>query len=122
MTADFASDVASNAVNRVILSRWDRLDLPGSWLVAGCLFQTVWNLKTGLTPEYDIKDYDIFYFDPAEDRRGLGTYGVLREIAHARDAGIPYYYLGFWIDGCRTMLYKRDLRPNELLHPDGVWR
>jgi hypothetical protein len=66
MTTDFVTHVASNSVNRAILSRWNRLDLPGSWLVAGCLFQTVWNLQAGLRPESGIKDYDIFYFDPAD--------------------------------------------------------
>jgi hypothetical protein len=51
MSTDFATHVASNPVSRAILSRWDRLDLPGSWLVAGCLFQTVWNVQAGLKPE-----------------------------------------------------------------------
>jgi leucyl-tRNA---protein transferase len=63
-----------------------------------------------------------FYFDPAGSRRGLGTYGVLREIAFAREATIPYYYLGYWIEPCRSMRYKADFRPHELLHPDGQWR
>jgi hypothetical protein len=36
------------------------------WLVAGCLFQTVWNLQAGRAPEAGIKDYDIFYFDAGD--------------------------------------------------------
>jgi arginyl-tRNA--protein-N-Asp/Glu arginylyltransferase len=63
-----------------------------------------------------------FYFEPAESRRGLGTYGALREIAFAQEAGIPYYYLGYWIEPCRSMRYKTEFRPFELLHPDGRWR
>ncbi len=63
-----------------------------------------------------------FYFDPAESKRGLGTYGALREIAFAREATIPYYYLGYWIEPCRSMRYKAKFRPYELLHPDGRWR
>ena len=63
-----------------------------------------------------------FYFDPAESKRGLGTYGALREIAFAQEAGIPYYYLGYWIEPCRSMRYKADFRPFELLGPDGQWR
>ena len=35
-----------------------------------------------------------FYFDPAESRRGLGTFGVLCEIEAAARLGIPHYYLG----------------------------
>jgi arginine-tRNA-protein transferase len=63
-----------------------------------------------------------FYFEPTETRRGLGTFGAMREIAFAREAGIPYYYLGYWIEPCRAMRYKADFRPYELLHPDGQWR
>jgi len=63
-----------------------------------------------------------FYFDPAAAHRGLGTFGALREIEFARAAGISYYYLGYWIEGCATMKYKIDFCPNELLHPDAVWR
>lgn len=66
MVDDFRAHVAANPVNRAILSRWHLLDLPGSWLVAGCLFQTVWNMQAGRRPESGIKDYDIFYFDPSD--------------------------------------------------------
>jgi hypothetical protein len=59
----FLHDVLANRNNQAILERWDALDLPEGWLVAGCLFQTVWNLHSGLPPEAKIKDYDIFYFD-----------------------------------------------------------
>jgi arginine-tRNA-protein transferase len=63
-----------------------------------------------------------FYFDPAEYKRSLGTFGALREIAFAHDAGIPYYYLGYFIEPCRSMRYKAEFRPFELLHADGQWR
>ena len=63
-----------------------------------------------------------FYFDPAEARRGLGTFGALYEIGAAAAMGVPYYYLGYWVDGCAAMEYKADFRPSEVLHPDGVWR
>ena len=63
-----------------------------------------------------------FYFEPDESRRGLGTFGAIQEIAFAREGGIPYYYLGYWIEPCRSMRYKSEFRPFELLHPDGQWR
>jgi hypothetical protein len=66
MTTDFANHVALNPANRAILARWHLLDLPGAWLVAGCLFQTVWNLQAGREPGMGIKDYDIFYFDASD--------------------------------------------------------
>lgn len=63
-----------------------------------------------------------FYFEPSEARRGLGTYGALHEIETAARLGVPYYYLGYWVDGCGAMQYKADLGPAEVLGPDGVWR
>ena len=43
----------------LILDRWDALALPDGWLVAGCLFQTVWNLKTDRPPTADIQDCQL---------------------------------------------------------------
>jgi uncharacterized protein len=34
--------------------------------VAGCLFQTVWNIQTGRPAAENIADYDVFYFDPTD--------------------------------------------------------
>ncbi len=63
-----------------------------------------------------------FYFDPLESRRGLGTFGVLKEIEYAKRVAIAHYYLGYWVAEARTMAYKTNFEPCELLHPDGVWR
>jgi arginine-tRNA-protein transferase len=63
-----------------------------------------------------------FYFDPEAAHRSLGVFGALNEIALARHAGLPWYYLGYWVKGCISMQYKADYRPHEILHPDGLWR
>lgn len=63
-----------------------------------------------------------FFFDPGQARRGLGTFGALWELNFARRHNIAHYYLGFWIEGCRSMQYKADFRPYQVLHPDGQWR
>ena len=63
-----------------------------------------------------------FYFDPAESRRGLGTFGAMAEIKWADEHAVPFYYLGYWVKGCPTMDYKVSYRPAQLLYPDGVWR
>jgi hypothetical protein len=73
--ACFLHDVRTNRFNRAILERWDSLALPDGWLVAGCLFQTVWNLRSGAAPETGIKDYDLFYFD-GSDLSEAGEQGV----------------------------------------------
>lgn len=64
--ARFIEDIRSNRFNRAILERWNRLALKDGWLVAGCLFQTVWNRQAGAAAEAQIKDYDLFYFDDAD--------------------------------------------------------
>lgn len=61
------------------------------------------------------------FFDPDERRRSIGVYSVLVEIAEAARRGVPHYYLGYWVEGARTMHYKADYRPHEVLR-DGVWR
>lgn len=69
----FLSLIRRNPNNAAILERLPQLGLADCWLVSGALFQTVWNLRSGLPPAHGILDYDIFYFDPdtsweAEDR------------------------------------------------------
>lgn len=46
--------------------RFDEIDLPDGWLVAGAIAQTVWNLSGGYPAERGIKDVDIIYYDPAD--------------------------------------------------------
>ncbi len=52
-------------------------------------------------------------------REGLGTYIILDHILRAGAAGLPYVYLGYWIEGSRRMAYKARFRPLERLGPDG---
>lgn len=46
------------------------------------------------------------FFDPAESKRSLGTYMILDHIDIAREAGLPYVYLGYWVAGSQKMGYK----------------
>jgi arginine-tRNA-protein transferase len=63
-----------------------------------------------------------FYFDPAESRRSLGTFGALAEIEECRRRGLKYWYIGFYVRDCAKMNYKAEFRPHELLESDGKWR
>lgn len=60
------------------------------------------------------------FFDPEEDRRGLGTYIVLDLIDEARMLSLPHVYLGYWIGDCRKMSYKMRFQPLEGFR-DGQW-
>lgn len=69
---------------------------------------------TGLSAVYT-------FFDPGESTRGLGTCAILRQIELARERGLAYLYLGFWIARHPKMDYKARFTPLELLD-GGAWR
>lgn len=71
-------------------------------------------LEDGLSMVYS-------FFETAERDRGLGTYMVLDHIQWARELGLPFVYLGYWVEGSRKMDYKIRYRPLEALGPAG-WR
>lgn len=59
------------------------------------------------------------FYDPAADVRSLGSFMILEHIQHAERLGLPYLYLGYWIDGSRKMSYKTQFKPQQHLGPDG---
>ncbi|MBP1207239.1 hypothetical protein JOD97_005318 [Duganella sp. 1411] len=139
----FRADVLANTNNRIILDRWNALALPDGWLVAGCLFQTVWNLQAGRAPEGNIKDYDLFYFDKDD----LSEHGERQVQAHVdevlADLGIsidvsnqarvhlwyesyfghPYQALRSACDGIDRFLMPATcvgIRPDSVYAPNGL--
>ncbi|MHA1600118.1 MAG: arginyltransferase [Alphaproteobacteria bacterium] len=80
-------------------------------LVAACLAD--W-LPEGPSAVYS-------FFDPALAQRSLGNYMVIWLIQAAQEAGLPYVYLGYWIEQSPKMSYKIRFQPLEALGPDG-WR
>ncbi|TGD96958.1 nucleotidyltransferase family protein [Methylobacterium nonmethylotrophicum] len=62
------------------------LALPQWRLVAGCLYQTVWNALTGRPRRHGIRDYDLIYFD--SDTSWEAEDAVLRRAAPALAACI----------------------------------
>ncbi|MDF2996918.1 MAG: Arginyltransferase [Xanthobacteraceae bacterium] len=59
------------------------------------------------------------FYEPDEPQRSLGTYMILDHVAKARQMGLPYVYLGYWVDGSPKMDYKRRFLPQERLAPQG---
>src|ERR1019366_4005832 len=43
------------------------------------------------------------FFEPSEEGRSLGTFMILDHITRARRQGLPYVYLGYWIEGSKKM-------------------
>lgn len=140
---EFLTDILRNDHNRAILDRWQGLDLPEGWLVAGCLFQTVWNLQSGRAPEADIKDYDLFYFDAsdlstaseqqrqADVQAKLADLGIAVEVVnqarvhtwYEADFGHAYSPLGSACEGIERFLVPCTcvgVRPNAVYAPYGL--
>ncbi|MFM5923613.1 MAG: arginyltransferase [Novosphingobium sp.] len=60
-----------------------------------------------------------FYEPDHPGRSGLGNYIILDHIRRATDEGLPYVYLGYWVDGSARMQYKVRYRPLERLARQG---
>lgn len=59
------------------------------------------------------------FYDPDEAARSLGTFMILDHVTKARAMGLPYVYLGYWVEGSDKMDYKRRFLPQERLAPAG---
>ena len=62
-----------------------------------------------------------FYDAGPGARKSLGTFIILDHIIRAARAGLPYVYLGYWVEGSDRMNYKASFHPVERLGRDG-WR
>jgi arginine-tRNA-protein transferase len=61
------------------------------------------------------------FYDPGLTDFSLGTYIILDHVAIAREAGLPYVYLGYWVPGSRKMGYKAGFSALEI-YKGGAWR
>lgn len=62
------------------------------------------------------------FYDPDERGRSLGTFNVLSLLAECGQRRLPFLYLGYFVDGCRSLEYKANFKPNQARHADGQWR
>ncbi|MAU59102.1 MAG: arginyltransferase [Parvibaculum sp.] len=110
---DYKAMVEDTTIHTNIVEYRRRASEPGETapLLAAALTDT---LDDGLSMVYS-------FYDPEETPRSLGTFMVLDHIERARILGLPYVYLGYWVDGSRKMSYKTRFAPLEALMPEG-WR
>jgi len=72
-------------------------------------------LRDGLSMVYS-------FYHPGEISRSLGTHMILEHVTEAKRRGLPYVYLGYWIEGSDKMGYKSRFRPIEALRSEGWTR
>ena len=60
------------------------------------------------------------FFDPDVDGASYGTYNVMWQVNQARELGLGYVYLGYWIEQSPKMAYKINFRPLEA-RVNGAW-
>jgi len=58
------------------------------------------------------------FFEPNQSHRSLGRFAVLTEIEDARNQGLQWLYLGYWIADCKKMQYKDEYQPLEYFYQD----
>lgn len=108
---DYADMVEQTPVNtHVIEYREPRSGGAQGRLVGACLTD---QHADGLSMIYS------FYDPDHAERPGLGNFIIMDHILRARAAGLPYVYLGYWVQGSQRMAYKTRFRPIERLTGTG---
>ncbi|MAD95337.1 MAG: arginyltransferase [Rhodobacteraceae bacterium] len=83
---------------------------PRDELTSVCLTDV---LEDGLSLVYS-------FYNPNLNTQSLGTHMILDHIEIAREAGLPYVYLGYWVPGSPKMQYKANFSALEIFL-DGQW-
>ncbi len=72
-------------------------------------------------PAPPLHERHVYLFDPDYADRSLGTFAILSQLELARRTGRSWLYLGYLVEACRKMNYKRQYLPHELL-VQGEWK
>jgi arginyl-tRNA--protein-N-Asp/Glu arginylyltransferase len=118
---DYADMVEHSPVNSLIIEyRTRSTNGERGRLVGACLTD---RQADGLSMIYSFfaPDDDVTAGTTGCARPGLGNVIIMDHITRARDAGLSYVYLGYWVKGSARMAYKTRYRPLEVLGPNG-WR
>ena len=90
---EFAAMVEETPIRTRVVEYTDRST---GDMVAVCLTDI---LDDGISMVYS-------FYAPDQTRRSLGTYIILDHLEIAREAQVPYVYLGYWVPGSDKMGYK----------------
>ena len=60
------------------------------------------------------------FYDPAYKHRSLGTYAILKQLQFAKANAKSFLYLGYQVNNCQKMSYKKNFHPFEIF-VSGKW-
>ena len=104
---EFAAMIEETPVRTRVIEYWDdspKAEGDDPILRAVCLTDV---LDDGLSMVYS-------FYDPDQRSDSLGTHIILDHVDIAREAGLPYVYLGYWVPGSPKMGYKAHFSALEL--------
>ena len=93
--------------------------LLSSWCDIGFLeFRLQDKLVAVAVTDFVFDGVSAFYtfFDPDLNKRGLGTFAILKQIELAKNYGLSWLYLGYWIKESNKMNYKSHFSGLEHYH------
>ena len=61
------------------------------------------------------------FFDPDLEKRSPGMLSILQQLEFAREWGLMWLYLGYWISACNKMSYKDRFNPLQVFY-EGHWQ
>jgi len=105
---EFAAMVEETPIRTRVVEYTDRST---GDMVAVCLTDI---LDDGISMVYS-------FYAPDQTRRSLGTYIILDHLEIAREAQVPYVYLGYWVPGSDKMGYKASFTGLEV-YAGGKWQ
>ncbi len=104
---EFAAMIEETPIRSRVIEYSDR---ETGELIAVCLTDM---LDDGLSMVYS-------FYEPDWEKASLGTYMILDHVEIARQTGLPYVYLGYWVPGSDKMGYKAQFDALEV-HRRGQW-
>jgi arginine-tRNA-protein transferase len=108
---EFAAMIEETPIRTRLIEYYDTAETTARQeLAATCLTDL---LDDGLSMVYS-------FYKPDLAKDSIGTYIILDHIEIARDSGLPYVYLGYWVPGSKKMGYKARFSGFEV-YTDGEW-
>jgi len=110
---EFAAMIEETPVKSRVVEYVDQSDTAEGKraLVAVCLTDV---LDDGVSMVYS-------FYEPNRSVDSIGTYIILDHVEIARQAGLPYVYLGYWVPGSRKMGYKANFSGLEV-YKNSSWQ